>query len=388
MPCWMSRIEMRSRLDTIPEAWRWGGLAWLIHRIGLSLWGAAVSTFGQLPVDAGAGSLHGVEAISGGWRGAWLGVWQRWDAIHYVRIANLGYGPDERSAFFPLYPLLGRWLGGVVGDDFVALLLISNLAALAAYILLFKLAEEADLGVSPASALAAMVLFPTAFFLLAAYPQALLLLLALATALAARRKRWGWTFITGLLAGLTHSTGLALILLVAGNAGWPFKRQNWKGYLAAAGPLAGVLVFLLWRSGQGYPPLTELLEGVWGRQPLFIWLLGGGSSDFIGVQMWLTRNWISAQALGLALAALVWGWRRLDRPGWLYLCGLTAFLVVSGTRYEPLAGLARYLLAGFPLWLAAGAWLKHKAFRLTWLAVGAGGQLLLSALFFLWGFVG
>jgi hypothetical protein len=134
--------------------------------------------------------------------------------------------------------------------------------------------------------------------------------------------------------------------------------------------------------------LTELLEGVWGRQPLFVWLLGGGSSDFIGLGKWLTRNWVSALALGLALAALVWGWRRLDRPGWVYLFGLTTFLAINGTRYEPLAGLARYMLAGFPLWLAAGAWMEHKTVRLAWLAVGAGGQLLLSALFVLWGFVG
>jgi hypothetical protein len=378
---------MKDRLSRIPEAWRWGGLAWLVQRIGLSLWGLVISNFGPLPVDVGAESLHGVEAIIGGWRGAWVGVWQRWDAIHYFRIAHLGYGPDERSAFFPLFPLLGRWLGGVLGDEFIALLLISNLAALGAYVLLFKLVEEINLGASPARALAALALFPSAFFMMAAYPQSLLLLLALITALAARRGLWGWAFLTGVLAGLTHSTGLVLSVLVVACAGWPPGRKNWKGYLAAFGPVAGVLAFLLWRNGQGYPPLTELVEGVWGRQPLFVWLFSG-DSDFIGWRMWLARNWISALALGLAIAALAWGWRRLDRPGWLYLGGLTALLVISGTRYEPLAGLARYMLAGFPLWLAAGAWLEHKTVRLTWLAVGVGGQMLLSALFFLWGFVG
>lgn len=382
----MSRIK--SRLDKIPEHWRWGALAWLIQRVGLSLWGLVVTILIPLPAAAGSESLHGVEAIVAGWRGAWLGVWQRWDAIHYYRIASLGYGPDERSAFFPLYPLLGRWIGRPLGDEFLGLLVVSSLAAMAAYGLLFKLAEEDELPLSPGRVLAGLALFPSAFFLLAAYPQSLLLLLALATALAARRGRWGWAFLAGLLAGLTHSTALALPLLVAALAGWPPERKAWKGYLAATGPMWGVLGFVLWRDWQGYPPLTDLLGGVWGRQPMLIWLLGSGSSDFIGWSIWLTRNWSSLLALGLALAALVWGWRRLNRAEWLYLCGLTVFLVMGGTRFEPLSGLARYMLAGFPLWLAVGAWLDRKPVRLTWTAIGVGGQMLLSALFFLWGFVG
>jgi hypothetical protein len=372
----------------IPSAWRWGALTWLIQRILLSLWGAIISDLGPLPVQVGPDAMHGVEAIVDGWRGAWLGVWQRWDAIHYFRIAHLGYGPDERSAFFPLYPLLGRGVGRLLGDEFIGLLLVSNLAAIAAYALLYKLADEVDLPLSPRRALVGLALFPSAFFLLAAYPQSLLLLLALATGLAARRRRWGWVFLTGLLAGLTHSTGMALSLLVVAFAGWPLKRKAWRVYLAATGPMLGVLAFVLWRGWQGYPPLTELLGGVWGRQPLLVWLLAGGSSEFIGWALWLTRNWSSVLALGLALGALVWGWRRLSRSNWLYLCALTAFLVMSGTRYEPLSGLARYMLAGFPLWLAAGVWLERKGVRLAWTAVGVGGQMLLSALFFVWGFVG
>ena len=52
----------------------------------------------------------------------WLGGWVRFDAGWYRSIAENGYffkGEAEQSsvAFFPLYPLLTRWLSDAFGGD-------------------------------------------------------------------------------------------------------------------------------------------------------------------------------------------------------------------------------------------------------------------------------
>src|SRR4051812_6393530 len=52
-----------------------------------------------------------------------LDGWARWDASHYVAVAQLGYGnpaspsPHGGLGFFPLYPLLMRAFVAVSGYD-------------------------------------------------------------------------------------------------------------------------------------------------------------------------------------------------------------------------------------------------------------------------------
>ena len=63
-----------------------------------------------------------------------------WDGAWYADIASHGYGALSRDAlrFFPGFPLLGRLVGIVAGDR-VALVVIANVAALVAAMLLYRL---------------------------------------------------------------------------------------------------------------------------------------------------------------------------------------------------------------------------------------------------------
>src|SRR4029079_10823642 len=77
--------------------------------------------------------------------GAFTDVWARWDSVWFLRIAEHGYdaATGAASAFYPLYPgtvaLLGRAL---FGHYVLAGILISLVAALASFLLLYRLAEE------------------------------------------------------------------------------------------------------------------------------------------------------------------------------------------------------------------------------------------------------
>ncbi len=67
----------------------------------------------------------------------------RWDAVWYLSIAQGGYADSAdgaKAAFYPLYPLLTKGVGWVVGSTLAAGLLISLVSFFGALVLLHKLA--------------------------------------------------------------------------------------------------------------------------------------------------------------------------------------------------------------------------------------------------------
>ena len=70
-----------------------------------------------------------------------VGVWQRWDACWYSKIAAFGYEPAEISInFWPMFPMLTRgiapWVGGSVA---LGGLIVSGIAYIGAMIGLYRL---------------------------------------------------------------------------------------------------------------------------------------------------------------------------------------------------------------------------------------------------------
>ena len=142
--------------------------------------------------------------------------WQRWDTIWYSKIALEGYAADERLVFAPLYPLLMRLVSPLTGNNVIAAgLFISSLAVLTSFILLYRLGREMFDEGSPRRALMFLAAFPTAFYLFAAYTDALYLALALGSYLCAHGKRWEWAGVLGGLAALTRPQGGFFLAMLA-----------------------------------------------------------------------------------------------------------------------------------------------------------------------------
>ncbi len=101
---------MHQRLSfRLSESWSWGLLVWLIARFVLSIISLVLWAVQVLPAHSPYGDLYlGLSPLRAGWQGALLGVWQRWDAIHYMHIASFGYSDSGSLAYFPLYPVLSR----------------------------------------------------------------------------------------------------------------------------------------------------------------------------------------------------------------------------------------------------------------------------------------
>ena len=107
----------------------------------------------------------------------------RWDAGFYVSIAEEGYRyqgvPQPSVAFFPLYPLLMRTLGALVGDVLVAGIVISNTTLLLATMLLYRLADQSWGQTVAERTIWYFLISPAAFFGTAVSSESLFLLAAI-----------------------------------------------------------------------------------------------------------------------------------------------------------------------------------------------------------------
>lgn len=175
--------------------------------------------------------------------GSVISIWDVWDTQHYLKIAHYGYTSstaDKRNlliVFFPLYPYFIKIFALVFKNYLLSALIVSNLAYAAAVFYLYRLVrldfddDEAFRSVIYIS------VFPTAYFLHAAYTESLFLAFAIACFYYARKENWPLAGILGMLAAATRITGIILIPVLV------IEYLNQKGY-----KLRDVKINILWIS--------------------------------------------------------------------------------------------------------------------------------------------
>ena len=174
----------------------------------------------------------------------------RWDSEWYKIIASEGYkyngdpGLTQTVVFYPLYPTLCRLVSELLRIDVVdSMLLVANLAAATAVLLLFKLVRE-RFGDRIALATVTMIsFFPSSIFLSAGYTEPLALLLVVSFFLAVSRERFVAAALLAGLAAATRSSGLLLFPVLL----WELWRcRPPKRFLLEAVPLSIVATSGLW----------------------------------------------------------------------------------------------------------------------------------------------
>lgn len=386
----LSRAAERVRQYLGPEwtrAWYWGGIVWITSRAGMIVITYFAMLLGSLLVpDANANAAsarHGLVSLD-----AFLRAWQHLDANWYVGIATQGYTSAYPTAFFPLYPLLIRGLHFVLPwlSPLICALAISNVALLAALVLLVRLAER-EFGVVASRNTAVFLLaYPAAFSLSAGYTEATFLAFVIGAFLALRSGRWWVAGALAAAATLTRPTGGMLLLPFA----WEYLRQSpvsW-GELRAFGPR-----WQKWR-GQGSAVRTLLgrlvavagMPLAVGAYAAFLWTRFGNPLIFAKAERmyWNHQHTSPIGGLASALAALA---RHpfssyADARGLLDLVPVLCFIgvLLLGVRRLPVAytlfGLAviclalmapipgdrpltsgvRYGLSVFPAFMLLGVW--------------------------------
>lgn len=218
----------------------------------------------------------------------------RWDTDFYHQIATTGYQWDrsvflhQNVVFFPLYPLLMRWGGALLGGHPLLAGTIVSLAAFAgAIVLLYRLAAL-ELGEDKAWPVILLVsTYPFALFYSVVYTESLFLLLTVGAFYAMRRRHLLLAALCGCAAGLARPNGfwLALPLLwLAASAPssapdgatsplpWWRDRRRVAAILAALAPLAGTAIFSAYLYGRFGDALAWMHgQAAWGMP-----LLGRG----------------------------------------------------------------------------------------------------------------
>jgi Mannosyltransferase (PIG-V) len=189
-------------------------------------------------------------------------MFARWDTFFYYTIATRGYNWNpalftyQNVVFFPLYPLLMRWCGALIGGyPMIAGLLISLCAFAGGLALLYRLAVL-EIGEEHAWRVVLLVaVFPYALFFSAVYTESLFFLLTVGAFYAMRRRRLAWAAVCGLAAGLTRPNGFWLALPLACLALWgdardarvePTQRRVARALLVAGAPLVGTAIFSMY----------------------------------------------------------------------------------------------------------------------------------------------
>jgi Gpi18-like mannosyltransferase len=326
-------------------------------------------------------------------------VWDHWDAQHYLYLATHGYTAtgDARNliAFFPLYPALISAVAATGLPARSAALLISNVAGVVAAILLYEIAAAPGVeraAVNPLQdlrenaafrAAAFFVVFPTAYFLLVGYTEALFCALAFGAVLAARRQRWLFAGLLGGLGAAARLTGLALLpfLLIELFYARHTLRQVGQAVVAPALIVLGFLTYLL----------TNVL-------------VLGDAFAFIAVQRQHWSHSLSAPWVGFieAIRSINWRvpWEKLTVGGGEAVGGIAAYAttILSWWRLRPSdaayatvltamvtflpfwLSIPRYLLGMYPLFLLVGR-ISQRWIYLAMVAASFVGLLVFSLAF-------
>ena len=301
-----------------------------------------------------------------------------WDAGWYRSIAAHGYAAAGRQSlrFFPLFPMLGRYLGHLPGLDIgAALVVVANVASLLALAALLLLVRH-DLGDAALARRSVwlLALAPSAYSMVLAYSDALLLLCSVVTFLGIRTGRWWWAAAAGLAAGAVRPVGVLLVLPVALEL-WSRRDsltspgRRIAGAAALVAPAVGAGGFLLWVGrafGDAWLPLTVQEQGGHrGQLALPFDAMGHDVVAALHGHHLGSASHVPWVVVCVALAAVAW--RRLPRSYALY----ATVVLVASLSSTNMDSFERYALAAFPLVVAASTATSRRPVELTVLVASA-----------------
>lgn len=323
-----------------------------------------------------------------------LWIWKRWDALHYVNLAELGYsgymedGKHLFLVFFPLYPWLMRLVSALTGNTMAAGLLISFLCYAGGCVYLYKLTAW-ELGRRAARrAVLFLSVFPHAFFFGGIMTESLFLLTTAAGLWYIRRHRWWLAGAIGILAAMTRMHGILLVgaaaaELVEKRGGFDRKEIGLR-LPALLLPVLGTLVYLLlnWRVA-GDPFAFTVMQEHWSQG--FCWISDtlwyvlqnalSYPTEAVRYQLWIPTILLFPVFFALAVYA-----RKRFRS--MYTLYGFVYLVLSYSLSWLLSA-GRYLSCALPFFLFAAALTERR----RWLTILICAGMSIGFLVMLYGYL-
>lgn len=340
------------------------------------------------------GSLLVYDLFTGAGAGLWdiPGLWSRWDAPHYIHLAELGYGGYLEEGkplflvFYPLYVWLTRGVTALVGDTALAGMGVSWLCFGWGSVYLYRLVGEEYGGKAAWRSLVLLWSFPFSFFFGGIMTESLFLLTTAAGLYHIRRHQWGRAAVWGLLAAMTRMQGVLLVGAAAAELFClekPFakgRRERGRTLLKMAGKLpliclpvvGGGVYFGLNAAVAGDPFAFVEMQRHWSQ----------GFQWFPEVLAYLAKNaltwpnvstrwemWVPELLLFPLFALLLWRSRGKHRS----MFSLYAFVYfILNYCLSWLLSAGRYLSCGLPFFWFGEVELERRPGLTWWLAAGMG----------------
>ncbi len=288
-----------------------------------------------------------------------LTIFNRWDSIHYLQIADNGYeliGDHMKNiVFFPLYPLIIHLFNYLINNYILSSLIIVNIFYILAMIIFYRLLLLDYSHKFAFKVIVFLSLFPTAYFFHFAYSESLFIFFVIASFYCARKQKWWLAGILGFCAGLARISGFVLFFALIFEY-WQQKKFNIKNFATNFFslfliPLAGLVYLLInfflyknpftflyyqkifWYKKIDYPwnGFIDSLTSFMNREPVEAILVSGCEIFFA--------------CLGLIL--IIYSFNKIRYSYSIYAI-LSWFLIVS-TSF--LLSTPRYLLSIFPVFI-------------------------------------
>jgi hypothetical protein len=300
---------------------------------------------------------------------SWDRALSNWDTGWYLSIIETGYhrelGAQSNVAFFPVYPLLVRWISSLGPEPVAAGVGLSLACFLAALFVLRRLLLTRLEPRAASNALLLTAFWPFSFFFGLAYTESLFLLLAAASFMFAHEERW-WP--AALCAGVASATRVVGVFVAVGIVLAFLQKDEWRPtprYLMKSAALgivgaSGLLAFMAYLARHTGSALAFLeVQSFWPDR-------GQGVAGLKRVPEILTSQASSVEYatllvfliplvlfLGLSIYVLL----RLD-SAWGAFCLMTLLApLLTGS----IASTNRYVLVLFPCFAAVAELLKDRA---------------------------
>lgn len=322
-------------------------------------------------------AFTGTLPAPGGWHYALLGIWERFDTLWYLRIAERGYDRPAGVVFYPLYPWLIRGVSGLAGP-MAAALLISTVAAFFYFWGMLHLVRSEFPYAQPLRTLMLAAVWPASFFFFAGYTEALAAALIVWSVNWARDERWMLAAACAFAAGLTRSAGTLAIVPLAIMAWRAPRLARWPVVIA---PL-GTLGYWFWLRQTGHLSVAAAYRTFWNTEVVSPWTTLWRAIGSL-VERIDSLVAISLVALILFFVAGVVARRRMRIEDRCFSAAMIVHLLLRLCR-PPLLGAPRYLLPVYPAYLTMGNWAeKMEQTRFAFLC----GALFAFNLAWMWAFL-
>jgi hypothetical protein len=305
---------------------------------------------------------------------ALLGIWERFDTLWFLHIAEHGYDRPLAVIFYPLYPATIRLVSGLMPAT-AAALLISTVAAFFSLWGLLRLAGNELSEVGKLRTLLLVCVWPTSFVLFAGYAESLTLALVVWAVIFGREARWEAATACGLLAGVARPSGVLVFVPLAVLA---LRSRQVRSLAVALTPL-GLLSYWGWLRWSGRLSVVEAYRIYQGMTMAPPWR---GLAEALRLIV-TGRDEVLAIKLGLViLVTVVSLWRdvRVEDKAFA-LAAILQILMYTG---RPLLGAARYLLLVYPAFIALGGTARWPNWKWFSFCTGALGILNMA---WMWAFL-